>query len=707
MTERDPLSLAGHVIADKYEVERLVGEGGFAVVYRAIHTIWKKPVAIKFFSGLSSAPVELRDSLQSAFIQEGALLTELSSQTAGIVQARDVGACTTPSGQWVPYMVLEWLEGRSLEDVLIQDRKLGLPWNVHEVVAFLVRVLPSLEVAHARGVAHRDIKPANLFVMGSAARSERTPIKLLDFGVAKMVSDHEHFKAALAKTGVGISSFTPQYGAPEQFTRSYGATGPWTDVYAMALVAVEMLLGRDALEGDDLVQLGFATANPSARPTPRRLGAKVPDSVEAVFQRALAVQPQDRYPSAGALLEAVLAAVDGTEYAFRGPISSQPILHAPSGDFTAMANTVVAPPGRPEVSSRNPTVVAAVKSTAPPKRGGWLTTLLALLIGAASLTAVFAASDLDGAERTREVLLGAYYSVQGASGVPSVEPAPSVVGSSNTVELAPVVPVAGSGGCPTGMVYVPGGTLLRDAATETSGQKQTVALDGYCLDVAEVTAADYATCVTSGGCPRPTNKVSWPKIKNRHYKVYPALCTYGREDEGGHPINCVDWFMAEAYCKSVGKRLPTEAEWEHAATGTDHTGFPWGNDDPTSQHVNACDERCKAFAKKESVPLRALLATDDGHAATAPVRSYEQGRSRLGVYDLAGNVREWVSDFHAEYEPGVATNPTGPASGKLKVLRGGGWDSGFDAELGAGARDAENPHALHPSIGFRCAKPQG
>ena len=107
MPGNDPLNISGQLVAEKYRIEHLVGEGGFAVVYRAEHTIWKQPVAVKFFSGLSQAPAEHREELLHQFIQEGALLTELSSQSAGIVQARDVGAHTTSAGQWVPYMVLE------------------------------------------------------------------------------------------------------------------------------------------------------------------------------------------------------------------------------------------------------------------------------------------------------------------------------------------------------------------------------------------------------------------------------------------------------------------------------------------------------------------------------------------------------------------------------------------------------------------------
>src|SRR5262245_58392885 len=297
MMERDPLNIVGQTVAEKYRIEKLVGEGGFAVVYRALHTIWKKPVAIKFFNGLASAPVDQREELQEAFVQEGALLTELSSQTAAIVQARDIGTLTLPDGQWMPFMVLEWLEGATLDELLERERATTRqPFNLNEVYALLAQVAAALDVAHGKGIAHRDIKPANLFVLAGDARSGRVGVKVLDFGVAKMMSDNTQLKAALAKTGMGVTSFTPQYAAPEQFTRSYGATGPWTDVYALALVAVEMLTLRPALDGDDIVQLGFASGNPERRPTPRTLGVAVPDAVEAVFQKALSVSPKDRFP---------------------------------------------------------------------------------------------------------------------------------------------------------------------------------------------------------------------------------------------------------------------------------------------------------------------------------------------------------------------------------------------------------------------------
>src|SRR5688500_10317007 len=120
MSLPDPLQLVGTVIADKYAVERVVGEGGFAIVYRAIHRVWQRPVAIKVFRALTGLARERHRDLVESFVQEGRLLAELSERSAAICQARDVGMLTTADGLEMPYMVLEWLEGRSL-DVVLSD----------------------------------------------------------------------------------------------------------------------------------------------------------------------------------------------------------------------------------------------------------------------------------------------------------------------------------------------------------------------------------------------------------------------------------------------------------------------------------------------------------------------------------------------------------------------------------------------------------
>src|SRR5512146_740177 len=121
-SQQDPLGIVGTILAEKYRIDKVVGGGGFAVVYRAEHLIWQQPVAIKCFRILAMAPENRRDELLDQFIQEGRLLASLSSRSAAIVQARDIGKFTTAEGMWIPYMVLEWLEGKPLDHVLFEER---------------------------------------------------------------------------------------------------------------------------------------------------------------------------------------------------------------------------------------------------------------------------------------------------------------------------------------------------------------------------------------------------------------------------------------------------------------------------------------------------------------------------------------------------------------------------------------------------------
>ncbi|HEY3496804.1 MAG TPA: SUMF1/EgtB/PvdO family nonheme iron enzyme [Polyangiaceae bacterium] len=689
MTDRDPLQLNGKTIAEKYRIERLVGEGGFAVVYRAMHAIWNKPVAIKFFNGLSSAPADQRSEFQQAFIQEGALLTELSSQTAAIVQARDVGTYTSPDGQWMPYMVLEWLEGAPLDELLEREIRAGRgSFGIAEVHALLAPVAAALDVAHGKGIAHRDIKPPNLFVLGDDPRGGRAAVKVLDFGVAKMMSDNTHLKAALAKTGMSVTSFTPQYGAPEQFSRSYGATGPWTDVFALALVAVEMLAGRVALEGDDIVQLGFASGNPNRRPTPRAFGVEVSDAVEAVFQKALAVNPHERYARAAefwtALSEALGFAPDAGQ---AGALSRAPAV--PRSVITAP--TELAPPSllvRPTTSTTGGSSANTQVSPAPRSKAG-LVIGAVLALGAAGAAAFFLAGEKSG---------GA------ASPGPAAPSAQALVPSAAPVASAPPKEPE----CPPRTARIAAGQFFQgsDAKDALDNEKPShnVALNAYCIDLYEVTAKEYKSCSDVGKCRRVTNELDWPKITPADKKLYTPLCNFGKPEMDDHPINCVSWEMAATYCKAQDKRLPTEAEWEYATRGPDGRVYPWGDEAPSANHLNACGKECVAWGTKHGAPLEALYPEDDGFPTTAPVGKFEAGRSRFGPYDVVGNVWEWVADFYAPYTAEEKKNPAGPESGEKKVVRGGAWNGSYSTWLRPSFRYSQVPSAMSYGIGFRCAK---
>ena len=695
MTAKDPLGIAGHTIAEKYRIEKLVGEGGFAVVYRAIHTIWNKPVAIKFFNGLSNAPMDQREQFKDAFIQEGALLTELSSHTAAIVQARDVGTYTSPDGQWMPYMVLEWLEGQPLDEFLDGEHAAGAPvWGIAEVVALLGQAAGALDVAHGKGIAHRDIKPANLFVVGDGARSGKANLKVLDFGVAKMMSDNTQLKAALAKTGMGITSFTPQYGAPEQFNRAYGATGPWTDVYALALVAVEMLAGKPALDGDDLIQLAFASGNPEKRPTPRALGAAVSDAVERVFQRALAVRPDDRYPRARDFWKDLESAQAGSY--------SDTVLHAGvqtgqmpvvAGNYTQPTPLGIAPRG-PESTTSSP---ATLSTANVPAKSNAL-----VIVGAVAAVAVLGIGGFLALGRGKsDADMPKAESAKAAS-------APAPVTSAAPAESASAAPALA---CPAGMVLIPAGQFFMgsDAKEAAPNQKPShnVTLTAFCMDLYEVTAKQYLACSSVGKCRRAAPDVEWPNITPADKKTYSALCTLGDAEKADHPVNCVNWEMASTYCKNNDRRLPSEAEWEYATRGPDGRVYPWGDEAPTAQHLNACGTECLAWAKQNKVQQQfpgALYPADDGFATTAPVGKFPAGRSRFGPYDVVGNVWEWVADWEGAYQAADQKDPTGPESGQKRIIRGGAWNGSFPEWLHPAFRYAQDPKAQSHGIGFRCAK---
>jgi len=695
----DPLGLVGTTILEKYAIEKVVGQGGFAIVYRAEHTTWKRPVAVKVFNSLGEVAADQRKQLLDDFIQEGRLLMELSERSTAIVQSRDTGMLTTPKGQHVPYMVLEWLDGKTLDQVLEDERVAHAPLrSLAEAVRLLDPVAEALALAHKKGIAHRDVKPANVFVLGDDSRHPQG-VKLLDFGIAKVVQDAQ--KMGFGKTAGHITSFTPLYGAPEQFNRQYGATGPWTDVFALALVVSEVVTGREPMPGDTIVQLAYAAADPEKRPTPRLLGATIGDEVEAIFKKAVAVKTDERFQNASDFWNALRTAVTGDRF------SSHPSLRQVGVEITGPRlpnDTEVVAPSAPAMdrTTVDPTTNPQFLQTAvpaPPAPKSKVPLVVGLVVGAV-------------------VVVGGAVGLVGLRGGAAGKDPPGGMKSAATISAAPsasaVMPA--SAGCPSGMVLVPGGEFFMGSDEKDAEDNEKPAhkakLAPFCLDVHEVTVARYKACSDNGGCKRAGKENAWPGITPAQKKIYDPLCNINdAEKKAQHPINCVDWQLAHDFCEVQGGRLPTEAEWEFAARGPDGRIYPWGDDPPSAKLLNACGNECVAWAKKnpdpEGLPT-AMYDADDGFANTAPVGSFPAGKSRYGIEDVVGNVWEWVSDWYAPYDAAmkasISAEPTGPASGEERVIRGGAWNGSHPSWVRPSFRYRAPPSFRSYGYGFRCAK---
>jgi formylglycine-generating enzyme required for sulfatase activity len=206
----------------------------------------------------------------------------------------------------------------------------------------------------------------------------------------------------------------------------------------------------------------------------------------------------------------------------------------------------------------------------------------------------------------------------------------------------------------------------------------------------EVTVQAYEECVSSGACSVPDAYES--ALGNQH-----MFCNW-RHPEGRatHPINCVDWNQATKYCGWIGRRLPTEEEWEYAARRGGRT-YPWGEQAPSEGLVNACGPECMNDGAAKGFAWSALPWGSDGWPETAPVGSFPKGASVDGVQDLIGNVWEWTSSVYSE---DYSKKP----AGEDRVARGGSWVNSNATSLRPAGRLRLKPTSRIFNLGFRCAR---
>jgi serine/threonine-protein kinase len=636
-----------------YQVVAPLGEGGMASVYKAYHPATERHVALKVL------PTEIGGTplVAERFRQEARVLAQL--QHPHILPIFDFGE----AGGYA-YIVMPLITTGTLKDVMQ-----GPPLSYRQIVRIITQIGDALDYAHARGVIHRDVKPSNVLI------DERGNCLLTDFGLTKLAER----PADLTHTGTIIG--TPAYISPEQGMGK--RVDGRTDIYALGVILYEMATGRVPFRSDTAMAVVIKHINQPLA-LPRALNPGLPAAIEQVILKALSKDPEDRYATASEMVQAIEVALKEPSPASANPIWDQTV-ELRSQEKTEQHPTPVA--ARPRV---------ALPAWAPMVGG------LALIGALAGLFTLYSSRDQATGRAATQTAAADATSVAATlvAAMPATILAPSTPTSAPSIAAPPsatVVPHTPTSAVPPtstptptlgvgstrvsvtdGMVlaYIPAGEFLMGSSSEDKDAnfvekpQRSVYLDAYWADRSEVTNAMYALCVQAGECRQPGNFASATRDEY-----------FGNPQYADYPVIYISWGDAWRYCQWAGRRLPTEAEWEKAARGADGRIYPWGNIEPSASRAN--------FNKIQE--------------DTTDVGAHPEGVSPYGLFDMAGNVAEWVADWYegAYYARGPAANPQGPLFGTSRGLRGGAWNSILPIIRSAN-RSQYEPVARYNFIGFRC-----
>jgi serine/threonine-protein kinase len=281
-TNEDPL--LGQVVDGRYRIEAQIGEGGMGVVYRARHVVLDKPLALKI---LRTAMAKESESVQR-FINEAKAASSIGHPN--IVDISDFGRLK--SGE--VYFVMEYLEGRTLSELIVSD---GGRLEASKVVHVLTQIASALAAAHAQGIIHRDLKPDNILVVSKGG--DPLCVKVLDFGIAKVVGAN----SKLTRTGIVFG--TPHYMAPEQAMGK--AVDGRTDLYALGVIAYELCTGEPPFDADTFMGVVTKHMQEAVEPPSKRLESfsSQYQGFEPIILKALAKKPAQRYPTMHAFIDSL------------------------------------------------------------------------------------------------------------------------------------------------------------------------------------------------------------------------------------------------------------------------------------------------------------------------------------------------------------------------------------------------------------------
>ena len=637
----DPL--IGISIDGRYRIDSLIGKGGMGAVYRSTRLLIGDEVAIKI---LHTGQV-VDPHAAERFRREAQAAARLKHPNA--VNIYDFGV----SSDGLQYLVMDLVEGRSLREVTREEGPLN-PSLVSEITS---QVCAALDEAHRQHIVHRDIKPDNI-ILNSTPTGLR--VKVLDFGIAKLRDDTA---SHLTQTGSVLG--TPHYMSPEQCLGE--ELDSRADIYSMGVVMYEMLCGRVPFNSPISTAVVVQHVN-QPPPSLRTINPTIRAEVETVVFHALEKRREGRPASAGALSQELSQVVRGmsAEVVVFGCESGLPVvasqtlgglLHEETVERKisneaelahSMPKTVHLAnqhiglfPAAHDTAGNNATTTMRLRSSFP-ARYLWIGLPIFFVGALIGVTAWLLSSDkLDDKPLVQSN---------------TAQQSPSVIGQSPNSDEASKVskPVP-----PPGMVLVNGESFLMGSNEGDLDSKppHRIELRPFFIDIYEVTCEEYKKFVDKGHAAPKT----WV---NGTYPVGTAK----------HPVTSVSWEDAAAYAEWVGKRLPTEQEWEFAARGKRGLSYPWGN-------------KWKLGCANADKVRKGLI--DVGSYACA---------SPFGAKDLIGNAWEWTASDWSPYPGGRLARQT---SGGEKVIRGGAWESPPEAATAIYRAGFKEPG---DQTGFRCAK---
>jgi serine/threonine protein kinase len=647
------VNLVGKII-DRYKILEEIGAGGMATVYKAMDMRLEREVAVKIIRR-DAFPEEQVDLMVKRFEREAKTLARLSHPH--IVDIIDYGEY-----QGIPYLVMVYLPGGTLK------QRVGHPMPWQEAAQLLIPIAHALEYAHDHNVINRDVKPSNILL------TEKGEPMLTDFGLVKLLeSDGVHTHLTSSGTGIG----TPDYMAPEQWL---GETTPQSDMYSLGVVLYELITNHKPYNADTPAGIIIKQAK-DPLPPPRYYIPNLPVKVEDVILKTLEREPKNRYGNMREFANALedLLVEQGPLHAAstlvpKALIRKQESIPEPdpiqkNSDATPLfVNT------QQKVEERKSQPIPTPAPTGKPRQK-WT-----VWLGITSAFGVLCMGALVCSQWNKITsMLNINTTTPVTSTVETSLPTEPALASTETFTPAPLastltpttLPLEFTDAKGIHMRYVEAGDFImgNENGSADVQPQSTIYLDAFYMDKYEVTNAHYRECVADGTCKRPEKGGSATRSS---YFSDPAFDNY--------PVLFVNWQMARTYCEWRGARLPTEAEWEKSARGTDGRIYPWGDE------------------------LKCSDANYFGCVGdTTPVGSYEGGKSPYGIYDLAGNVWEWVSSLDRPYPYNANDGREDTGSAGKRIARGGAWHY-IGGNVNSYTRYVLDPSYYGLYVGFRCAE---